>query len=38
VGSLLTSAGAEGRVDYDAQPLVDRELDALVGWSLSRGS
>lgn len=37
VGSLLHSAVSEGRVQEDARPLVDRELDGLVGWMLHRG-
>jgi type IV pilus assembly protein PilM len=37
VGSLLSAAATEGRLHDDARPLVDRELDALVGWSLNRG-
>lgn len=37
VGSLLSAAATEGRLADDARPLIDRELDALVGWSLNRG-
>jgi type IV pilus assembly protein PilM len=37
VGSLLSAASSEGRLSDDSRPLVDRELDALVGWSLNRG-
>jgi type IV pilus assembly protein PilM len=38
VGSLLTTAEDEGRLPSDVRPLADRELDALVGWSLNRGA
>jgi type IV pilus assembly protein PilM len=38
VGALLASAAAEGRVHDDVQPLCDRQLDALVGWTLNRGA
>jgi type IV pilus assembly protein PilM len=38
VGSLISAAATEGRLPDDARPLVERELDALVGWSLNRGS
>lgn len=35
--SLLHSAVSEGRVTGDARPLVDRDLEGLVGWMLHRG-
>jgi type IV pilus assembly protein PilM len=38
VDSLLAAAGDEGRIRSDEQPLVDRGLDALVGWTLNRGA
>jgi type IV pilus assembly protein PilM len=38
VSGLLSSALALGRVGPDMQPLVDRDLDALVGWTLNRGA
>jgi type IV pilus assembly protein PilM len=37
VVSLLDSAMAEGRVGGEQRPLVDRDLDALIGWSMNRG-
>lgn len=37
VGSLLAAAAAEGRLSDDDRPLIDRELDALVGWSVNSG-
>ena len=37
VSSLLGQALSEGRVREDARPLVDRELDGLVGWMMNRG-
>ena len=37
VRSLLHSAVSEGQVKDDALPLVDRELEGLVGWMLQRG-
>jgi len=36
VGALLHRAVAEGRIQADAQPLADREIDGLVGWMLHR--
>jgi type IV pilus assembly protein PilM len=36
VGPLLQSAVSAGSVPADAQPLCDRELEALVGWMLNR--
>jgi len=38
VGGLLSAAASEGHVSSSLRPLVERELDALVGWSLYRGS
>ena len=38
VGGLLSAAASEGHVSSALRPLVERELDALVGWSLYRGS
>jgi len=37
VSSLLHTAVSEGRVQTDAKPLADRELEGLVGWMLHRG-
>lgn len=37
VSSLLHTAVSEGRVQQDAKPLADRELEGLVGWMLHRG-
>src|SRR5256712_8494249 len=37
VRSLLHSAVSEGQAKDDALPLVDRELEGLVGWMLQRG-
>jgi len=36
--SLLASAKSEGRLGTDLQSLADRDLDALVGWTLNRGA
>jgi len=36
--SLLASAKSEGRLGSDLQSLADRDLDALVGWTLNRGA
>jgi type IV pilus assembly protein PilM len=38
VGSLLAAASEEGRIRSDEQPLADRGLDALIGWTLNRGA
>jgi type IV pilus assembly protein PilM len=38
VHSLLAAAENEGRVGSDEKELVDRGLDALIGWTLNRGS
>jgi len=38
VASLLTAAGEEGRIGSDEGPLADRGLEALIGWTLNRGS
>lgn len=38
VGPLLNSAAAEGRIRSDEQPLADRGLEALIGWTLNRGA
>ncbi len=38
VESLLIAAGAEGRIRSDEGPLVDRGLEALIGWTLNRGA
>jgi type IV pilus assembly protein PilM len=38
VGSLLTAADREGRIRSDERPLMDRGLDALIGWTLNRGA
>ena len=37
VRSLNASAVSDGRVKEDARPLVDRELEGLIGWMLHRG-
>lgn len=37
VRSLLGSAVSDGRVQTDARPLAERELEGLVGWILDRG-
>ena len=36
VRSLLHTAISEGRLSDEARPLVDRELEGLVGWMLQR--
>jgi type IV pilus assembly protein PilM len=38
VSSLLSAASIEGRLEPDARPLAERELDALIGWTLNRGA
>jgi type IV pilus assembly protein PilM len=38
VRSLLSGASEEGRIRSDEQPLVDRGLEALIGWTLNRGA
>ena len=38
VGALLGAAMSEGRVTGGLQPLSDRGLDALIGWSMNRGA
>jgi type IV pilus assembly protein PilM len=38
VSSLLSAASTEGRLGPDARPLAERELDALIGWTLNRGA
>jgi len=38
VSSLLSAASTEGRLGEDARPLAERELDALIGWTLNRGA
>jgi hypothetical protein len=38
VASLLTAASDEGRIRSDEGPLVDRGLEALIGWTLNRGA
>ena len=37
VRSLLSSAVSDGPVKEDARPLVDRDLEGLIGWMLQRG-
>ena len=37
VGTLLAAA-PEGAVSSDLQPLVQHDLDAMVGWALNRGA
>jgi type IV pilus assembly protein PilM len=36
VGALIHRAVAEGRIQDDARPLADREIDGLIGWMLHR--
>jgi type IV pilus assembly protein PilM len=36
--SLLASAGSDGLLGSDLQSLADRDLDALVGWTMNRGA
>jgi type IV pilus assembly protein PilM len=38
VESLLTAAADEGLIRSDDRPLVDRGLEALIGWTLNRGA
>ncbi len=38
VQSVLTAAENEGMIRSDDQPLVERGLEALVGWTLNRGA
>ena len=38
VGPLLATAQAEGRLGSELEPLAQRGLDALAGWTLHRGS
>jgi type IV pilus assembly protein PilM len=38
VQSLLTAAEDEGMIRSDERPLVDRGLEALIGWTLNRGA
>ncbi len=38
VQALLTAASEEGMIGSDEGPLVDRGLEALVGWTLNRGA
>jgi len=38
VGSLLNAALTEGKVRHDEQSLAERDLDALIGWTLNRGA
>lgn len=38
VSGLLRAAELAGKLTGDAQRLADQELDALVGWSMNRGS
>jgi len=38
VSALLPAAEIEGRIAAGLQPLVEHDLDALVGWSLNRGA
>lgn len=37
VRSLLSSAVSDGRINEDARPLADRDLEGLIGWMLQRG-
>jgi type IV pilus assembly protein PilM len=38
VGTLLGAAAREGRITNALQPLSDRGLDSLIGWSINRGA
>ncbi len=38
VAALVASSAVEGRLSGDAKTLVDRQLDALVGWMMNRGA
>jgi type IV pilus assembly protein PilM len=38
VTSLLAAAAGEGLLGAGLEPLVDRDLDALLGWALNRGA
>jgi hypothetical protein len=38
VDSLLSAASQEGMIRSDDQPLVDRGMEALIGWTLNRGA
>jgi type IV pilus assembly protein PilM len=38
VQSLLVAASEEGRIRSDENPLVERGMDSLIGWTLNRGA
>ncbi len=38
VSSLLDAASANGRIPSDEQPLMERGLDAMIGWTLNTGA
>lgn len=38
VATLLSAAASDGRIRDDQQPLADRGLEALIGWTLNRGA
>lgn len=38
VAALLASSAVENRLSGDAKTLVDRQMDALVGWMMNRGA
>jgi len=38
VESLLVAASEEGRIRSDENPLAERGMDALIGWTLNRGA
>lgn len=38
VAALVASSAVENRLSGDAKTLVDRQMDALVGWMLNRGA
>jgi hypothetical protein len=38
VQSLLVAASEEGRIRSDENPLVERGMDALIGWTQNRGA
>jgi len=37
VAGLLTTASSEGRIPSPVRPLAERQLEALIGWSMNRG-
>ena len=37
VAGLLATASSEGRIPSPVRPLAERQLEALIGWSMNRG-